>query len=149
MRARLLYTTVLELCDVPELRQQMGNCDALLGELEIQPGALVPPETAAALGEIVDELTRGKVSTAPDGLITLEKMRTLVQSGKDWATILPALKVMSTAALKTVPVPIKTGSVAVARTAMLAQAHRGLLTDPAIERAAKLAGEIAVARETV
>ncbi len=145
VRARLLYTTALELCDVPELRQHVGNCDALLGALEIQPGVSLPPEMTAALGEIVDQLTLGKVTTAPEGLITLEKMRALVQSDKGWATILPALKVLSAAVLKTVPVPLKTGAVSAARPALLAQTHRGLLSDPAIERAAKLAGEMAVA----
>jgi hypothetical protein len=145
VRARLLYTTALELCDAPELRQKLGACQALIGALEIQPGETVPPGVAAALGEIVEELTQGKVTSAPEGLVTLEKMKALVQSGKAWATILPELNVMKKAALKTVPVSVKAGAAVAERPAMMAKVYSGLLTDPGIEKTAKLAGEIAVA----
>lgn len=145
IRARLLYTTALELCDAPELRQKLGACEALIGALEIKPGELLPPSVAAALGEIVEELTQGKVTSAPEGLVTLEKMKALVQSGKDWATILLELNVMKTAALKMVPVSVKAGAAVAERPSMMAKAYSGLLTDPGIEKMAKLAGEIAVA----
>lgn len=146
VRARLLYTTALELCDVPELRQSRGTCEAIIGALEIQPGVIVPPAVAAALGEIVEELTQGRVTSTSEGLVLLEKMKTLALSGKEWAIILTELNVMKTAALKTVPVSVKTGLVVVERPAILTQAYRGLLTDPAIEKVAKRAGEIAVAQ---
>jgi hypothetical protein len=145
VRARLLYTTALELCDVPELRQKLGTCDALIGELEIQPGMLVPPEVAAALGEIAEELTQGKVSRAPEALIILENIKALALSGKNWATILPQLYEMKKEALKAVPVSVKTGTTVAERPVMLAKAYSGLLTDSGIEKAVKLAGEIAVA----
>jgi len=145
VRARLLYTTALELCAVPELRQNLGTCEALIGALEIQPGKLVPPEVAAALGEIAEELTQGGVGGGVGGLVTLEKMKALVQSAKGWATIVPELKTMKTAALKAVPVPFKAGTAIAERPAMLAKTYSGLLADPAIEKMVKLAGELAVA----
>ena len=140
-----MYTTALELCAAPELRQHLGACDALIGAPEIKPGELVPPDVAAALGEIVEELTQGKLSGASEGWVTLEKMKGLVQSGKGWATILPELHVMKTAALKTVPAPFKAGVAVAERPATTAKVYSGLLTDPGVEKIAKLAGEIAVA----
>jgi hypothetical protein len=145
VRARLLYTTALHLCDIPELRQKLGVCEALIGALEIEPGELVPPEVAAALGEISEQLTQGKVINGLGGLIILQKMYAVIQSGKNWATILSELNTMKTAAIDNALVPFKIGNAVAERPALLAKAYSGLLTDPGIEKAAKLAGKIAVA----
>ena len=52
---------------------------------------------------------------------------------------------LKTAALREVPVPITAGAAAIERSTMLAKAYSGLLADPGIEKAAKLAGHIAIA----
>lgn len=146
VRARLLYTTALELCEIPEVQQKADVCKAIISALEIQPGKLVPPEVAAALGEIAEELTQGKVGATFGGLITLEKMKTLLQSGKAWVTIVSELKAMTTEAVKAVPVPFTTGTIVTGHSALRAKMYSGLLRDSAIERMAKVTGELAVAK---
>ena len=145
VHARLLYTTALELCDVPELREGLDACAALIGELKIKPGELVPPEVVAALGEIADELTQGKAYSSPRGWSILEKMKSVVMSAHDWSEILPELKELKAAAIMTVPMPFKVETAVAERSAMSAKAYSGLLTDPSIEKMAKRAGEIAIA----
>jgi hypothetical protein len=73
-------------------------------------------------------------------------MKALVVSGASWATILPDLDALKTAALREVPPPITADVVSAGRVALLTKAYSGLLTDPGIEKAAKLAGQIAVAQ---
>jgi hypothetical protein len=146
VRARLLYTAALELCDTPEMQQRLGVCADLIGALKIAPGEIVPPEVAAALGHLLDDLTVGKIGTSMFGLGQLSKMKALIQSGKSWATILPDLKELKTTALREVPPPITPAAVTTGRAAVLTKAYSGLLTDPDVEKAAKLAGQIAVAQ---
>src|SRR5262249_2187957 len=38
-RARMLYMTALELLELPELNQKLGQCDALIGNLKINVGS--------------------------------------------------------------------------------------------------------------
>jgi hypothetical protein len=151
VRARVLYTTALELGNVPGMRQDLDSCDALIAELKIQPGEMVPPEVAAALGEIAEELTISGVGNAPDGIagleITLETMKGLVQSGMSSMAldnIIPELNELKKDALKGVPVPSTAGTVLMEPSVVTAEAYRSLLTDPGIEKVIKLSSEVAV-----
>jgi hypothetical protein len=128
------------------LQQRLGVCAELIGALKIAPGEIVPSEVAAALGQLLDDLTVGKVGTSAGGLSFLEKMKALVVSGASWATILPDLDALKADALREVPPPITAAAVSAGRAALLTRAYSGLLTDPGIEKAAKLAGQIAVAQ---
>ncbi len=149
VRARVLYTTALELCNVPELRQQFNACEALIGELIIQPGELMPPDVAAALGEIAEELTQGQVGSAPNGLISLEKIVQIIRGSAQWSTSLSQVNEIKQAALKSVPVPYKTGDVVTERPALLARVYSRLITDQEVEKQAKLIGDQAVIRSLV
>ncbi len=145
VRARLLSETALALCDAPEMKRHLGTCEAVIAALKIQPGADVPPEVAAALGQIAEELTQGQVSSGPLGKVTFDKLKTLIGSGKSYAQLLPELTEIKNNALATASTTFTTGAAITDRPAALAKAYSGLLTDPAVEKAIKSAATTAVA----
>lgn len=144
VRARLLYDSALGLCDVPELRQSLPNCGALIGALEIQPGFEVPPEVAAALGAIREELTQGEAFPAPGTVFEMEKHVKLVELAKaglvTWETVIPALLRFKDTVLAAASPPPTTTEVLAGAAQMRATGHAALLVDPAVEKAVRLAG---------
>jgi hypothetical protein len=146
VRARLLYDTALQLCDAPELQQALPNCGALIGALQITPGQTVPPEIVAALGAIAEELTQAAAFPTPGLLISPEKYVKLLEYAKEglveWADVVPQLLEYKDAVLAATMPPPTSGGIVLESAALRAVAHTALLTDPAVERAVRLAGSL-------
>jgi hypothetical protein len=149
VRARLLYDTALGLCDVPELRQALPDCGALIGALQISPGESVPPDIAAALGAIAEELSQGAAFPAPGSVFTQEKYLKLIQQAKagmvEWATVVPELLSYKEEVLASAAPPPTAGGVVLESAARRATAYTALLADPAVEKAVRLAGALGAA----
>ena len=146
VRARLLYDSALELCDVPELRQELPTCGAVIGALQVTPGESVPPEVAAALGVIAEELSQGEAFPAPGSLLDPQKYLELIELAKagtaEWVTVVPELLSYKEAVLASAAPPPTAGGVVLESTARRASAYTTLLTDPAAEKAVRLAGSL-------
>jgi len=144
--ARLLYDTALGLAEVPEFKQALPDCGELIGALEIEPGASVPPEVAAALGAIAEDLTQGAAFPAPGAGVMAVKLVNAVTRAKSgligWDTVLPQLlefKDTSQAAAQ----PPATAYTTLAGSAVTrAAVHAALLADPGVEQVVRLAGSL-------
>ena len=146
VRARLLYDSALGLCELPELRQKRPDCGALIGALQITPGLGVPPDVAAALGAIAEELTQGAAFPPPGSGIEWNKVVKLVEYAKerlvDWVTVIPELVAYKNAVLTAAAPPPTPGGIVIESAALRAAARTALLTDPAVENAVRLAGSL-------
>jgi hypothetical protein len=146
VRARLLYDSALGLCDVPEFRQELETCGALIGALQITPGESVPPEVAAALGAIAEELSQGAAFPAPGSVLDPQKYLKLIELAKagtmEWATVMPELLLYKEKVLDSAAPPPTAGGVVLESAARRATAYTALLTDPAVEKAVRLAGSL-------
>ncbi len=141
VRARLLYDTALSLCDAPEFRQSRPDCASVIGALSIQPGEDVPPEVAAALGAIADELTEGAVGGSGFNLIPQ-----IVEGAKfgtmSWEKAISQLTSLKETALATATTAPTAGMVVAEGALMQGATYAALLADPGVEKAAKLAGDL-------
>jgi len=61
-RARTLYMTVLDLLDLPELKQHLGSCDDLIGALTIE----VQDETMIAVAKEAEKQIKGSLGAIGD-----------------------------------------------------------------------------------
>lgn len=140
--ARMLYDVVLQLADAyaPRRNDHDHDCGALLSALEVRPGEAVPPEVAAALGEIAEELSPGGTLLGMLGLADLVGMakKGLVQ----WQSVLPSLKEFAKAQQAVAPPPLTGVQILAASAAKRAALHAALLTDADVERAAMMAGSV-------
>lgn len=143
VRARVLYDTALQLCELPELRQDIPDCDALLTMLEVRPGEAVPPEIAAALGAAKDDFTRG----APLKLQTMHELTIKLAAAKagtlDWDDFMIDLADARDANELTALPPTTLQQHLSHSASLRAAAHGLLLTDPAMEVVARRAGVVA------
>ncbi|MFD0465038.1 hypothetical protein ACFQY9_27570 [Microvirga aerilata] len=144
-RARLLYASVLELGDVPEMNQQSAVCTNVMGTFVIQPGVTLPPAVAAALGEIIEEFTQGPLNGAPGAWIVLEDIKTLIQSGQDWSLVIPEALAVQQKALKGLPPPATAGTLLAEHSGLMARRYSGLLADAGVERMVRRVADVAVA----
>jgi hypothetical protein len=149
VRARLLYDSALGLCDAPEFRQALPGCSALIGALQITPGQSVPPEIAAALGVIAEELSQGAAYPAPGSVLDPDKYLKLIELAKvgmvEWAMVVPELLSYKETVLASAAPPPTAGGVVLESAARRATAYTALLTDPAVEKAVRLAGSLGAA----
>ncbi|GJE41265.1 hypothetical protein [Methylobacterium soli] len=143
-RARLLYRAALELSDAPEMKQTVGDCESLIGMLEIESGAAVPPPALAAAGEILEDLTAGKVGASPKIGMMIDKMKGLLTSGKALDEMLAALKPMKAEAVAAAPPLPSLATALSAKADALPKIHTALLTDAGVEALVRRAGDIAV-----
>ena len=143
-RARLMYNLALDLSDQPELRQHLGACEALITELRIAPGDTVSPQVAAALGDIADQLTVGKVATGPNGFNWLDQMVTKLESVTEWKQTLLDLENLKVDALKHVPFGRTPGGILLEQGARMEAAHAQLLADAGVDEALRKASTVAM-----
>ena len=140
-KARTLYLTALDLLNLPELQQKLGVCDDLIAELKIEPGKDIPPEVPAAVGEIIEELTkaatlRGETTANPSRaqFATIVKEVTSKLSGaSEWKVKLAEAREVVQAAVANAPLPLATGAMVSATADILKEQHALLITQPLIE----------------
>jgi hypothetical protein len=153
VRARLLYDSALGLCAAPEFGRPSADCSALLGALEIRPGEPVPPDVAAALGAIAEDLTQAAVYSSPGAAFGAQAYAELVHGAKlgqlEWGTVIPQLLEYRDTMLSTVEPPATAGSVVTRSAAVRAAGHTALLADPAVEKAVRLAGALGAVNAVV
>jgi hypothetical protein len=148
VRARVQYDTALRLCDVPELRQDLPDCTALIGMLSITPGEAVPPEVAAALGAAAEELTQApKLFTSHLNDIVRQVMVAKI-GALDWDAVLPLVDAFKLQTLATAVAPMNADTVIAASSKARVSAHAALLTNAAVEDAARRVGVLGSALTT-
>lgn len=129
--ARLLYDAVLQLADVPELRRHEHDCGALVAALEVRPGEAVPPEVAAALGAVAEQLSPG----GGQSMLKLTQMVTYAKKGLiEWRVVLPELTEFAKTQQSVAPPPLTPVEVLAASASTRSAVHAALLADAGIER---------------
>jgi hypothetical protein len=144
-RARTLYLTALDLLSLPELRQELGACEDLIAQLKIEPGVGVPPEVPAAVGEIIEDLTKGAASSLPYVVGFVDDVKTLLGAAGSWDTKLAGARTLVQQAVASTPLAPVTGAVVAAQHGMFKEKHSLLLTRPNLDLALSDAGRAAVA----
>lgn len=146
-RARLSYATALDLLGLPFLSQSIDRCGELLQQLQIAPGADVPPEVPAAVGEILDQLTKSGAFGGLGGFVLQDKLKSVVaqaMSGAvDWSTALIELQAVAHTAVAAVA-PVATIGTSLAKSAALLElGHQKVLAQPGIDSAVLSVGKFA------
>jgi hypothetical protein len=150
-RARTLYLTALDLLALPELQQKLGMCEDLIAQLKIEPGVDVPPEVPAAVGEIIEDLTKGAASSLPYDISMrfVEDVKTLLSAAGSWDAKLAEVRTLVQQAVDNAPVAPATGVVVTAQHGILKEKHSMLLTRPNLDLALADAGRAAASNTIV
>lgn len=146
--ARLQYDTVLQLAQVPELRQQRTDCDALIATLSIAPGEVVPPEVAAAIGAAAEEFTQAPMLLIPKLKDIVTKVSWAKSGLIDWATVVPEIDAFKQELLTAPAAPVTAQSAIIVSANARASAHTALLADASVEEVARKVGAMATTRIT-
>jgi hypothetical protein len=143
-RARALYLTAVTVLNLPELKQQLGVCDDLVGRLEIPIGSEAPAKAKIAIKQIANELTQIKDHATLK--LLMPKVREALAVDASWdERVMRARKLVEEAAaaeppLLTVSRALQVGAVSNAR------AYWSVLTSPLVNQAAEEAGQVAGTR---
>lgn len=140
-QARLSYATVLDLLDLPVLDQSVDRCGELLQQLQITPGGDIPPEIPAAVGEVLEELTKSG-AFALGGIVFYNKIKNLLADGLAWDVALAELKTIAQQAIAEVPPPPTIGPSIARATELLELGHQKVLAQPGIDAAALTVGRL-------
>ena len=139
-RARMLYLTALELLGLPELNQRIGACGDLVGTLQIQVG---DPVIEAEFEDIKLELVKIEDYEALSGLVAEIKRR--LADDDTWNRRFADIRTMIREAKQNLPEKQTLGDVLERQKVQKTEAHRAVLSQPALaaaaERAAEAAGE--------
>lgn len=142
-QARTLYLTALDLLNLPELQQKLGICDDLIAELKIEPGKDIPPEVPAAVGEIMEELTKIAPKVRHGGKVTKD-VKSALQGASAWAVKLTEARAVVNAAVADAPLSLRTGAMLLSKSSILKEQHALLLTQPPIDDTLQRVGQTVV-----
>lgn len=131
-RARTLYLTALDLLNLPELQQKLGSCDDLIAELKIEPGIDIPPEVPAAVGEIIEDLTK-TIWYFPFILSFVKEVNSKLTGKADWTVKLAEARAVVQTAVANAPLALGTGAMVISKSNILKEQHARLLTRPLID----------------
>ena len=140
-RARTLYSTALELLNLPELQQKLGKCDDLIAELKIEPGKDIPPEVPAAVGEIMEDLTKG-ISIPLSTVV--QEVGNALKGAESWRVKLALARTVVQEASAQAPLPRPIGALSSGKVTSLMEKHTLLLTQLNVDHAAKAIGDASV-----
>jgi hypothetical protein len=140
-RARTLYLTALAQLNLPELQQKLGKCDDLIAQLKIEPGKDIPPEVPAAVGEIMEQLTK---DTSIDRSAVVIKVNATLKEVASWAEKLDKARTVVQDAIKIAPLPRTTGASVVDKAANLKDKYTYLFTQPNMDLILSEVGKSAV-----
>jgi hypothetical protein len=143
-RARTLYLTALAVLNLPELRQQLGHCPDVIGEIEIPLGPDVPVSAAVTVASITAELKRFKNYSALTTLVA--SVKAALTSDASWdERAARARELVEEAAAAEPPSAIIARALEI-DTAARTHAYTRALTSHAVNQAAEQAGQLAGAR---
>jgi hypothetical protein len=142
-QARTLYLTVLDLLNLPELQQRLGVCDDLIADLMIEPGKDVPAEVSAAVGAIMEELTKAAPTIRNFGKAARDAKAKL-QGQAEWSVKLVEARAVVHDAIASAPLPLATGSMVISKSNILKEQHALLLTQPLVDNRLKIVSHTAV-----
>jgi hypothetical protein len=143
-RARGLYLTALTVLNLPELKQQLGRCDDVIGEIDIALGPETPAKVVVAVSEIVRELKHIKGYATLQGLIP--KVREALKADRDWEErVALARGLVEEAVVAEPPAPTVAGALDIGAAAA-AHASWNVLTSSLVDRAADQVGQAAGAQ---
>ena len=135
-----LYLTALTVLNLPELKQQVGRCDDVIGEIDIALGPEAPAKAAIAVGEIVRELKHIQdyhaAGADTEGAVALE-------ADADWderVALARGLVEEAAAAESPEPTIARALEIGAAATARVLKRARRLLVDRAADQAGQVAG---------
>lgn len=136
--ARTLYLTALDLLDLPELQQKLGVCDDVIAELKIEPGKDVPPEVPAAVGQIIEDLTRQAMTRRRGGASTassstqfasvVKEVSSKLSAASEWDVKLAEARKVVQTAIANVPLPLATGAMLNGGASLLKEQQAQLIT---------------------
>jgi Tc toxin complex TcA C-terminal TcB-binding domain len=141
-KARTLYLTALDLLNLPELQQKLGKCDDLIAELKIEPGKDIPPEVPAAIGEILEELTRVPLGKSLDK--ASKDVKAALQGASAWNARLTEARAVVNAAVADAPSSPTTGAMVISKSNILREQHALLLMQPLIDDSLQVVGKTVV-----
>jgi hypothetical protein len=140
-KARTLYVTALELCDLPELKQQLDSCEKKIADFVIVIGEDVPENVQPAMERIEEEAANITDNRALASV--LANIKIALTADKDWASRLNDARSLVEDAVASSSESLTMGS-ALGRKAQAEQrAYSRLLMEPSIERAAQTSAELA------
>ncbi len=139
--ARTLYLSALELLNLPELQQKLGGCDDLIAELKIEPGKDIPPEVPAAVGELMEELTKtasgqGRITAVPSHsqiAAAVKEVTAKLSGASEWTVKLAEAREVVQAAVANAPVSLAMGALVSATANIVKEQHALLITSPIID----------------
>ncbi len=140
-RARNLYLQALSVLDSAELKQHLGSCDDIIGEIDIPLGPAVPPKISAGVGAIKADLGRLKNYAVLAALTP--KVSEVLHSDAEWTERLTQARVLVDDALAAQPPAPTVGDAMRIGADAHARATAALLTSRAITTAAQAAGRSA------
>jgi hypothetical protein len=142
-RARSLYLTLLAVLSLPELHQQFGQCEDVVGEIDIALGADAPVSAQVQVGVMTGELLElDNVGVLKDAAV---KVKAALGAEASWDERLARARSVVDAALATTkPSPTVAESLT-ARTTADRVAQSAVLTSPLVDVSAARIGATAAA----
>lgn len=137
-RARLLYLTVLELLETAELKQQIGLCTNLIGNLDIQVGDPYWMPVFDALKQEIALITDTSMLTALIG-----EINAVMSNGEALEVQFAKASDLVAQAKATLPPPQQIAGIVEGNGAITAKAQAVMLADSAIAASAEHAGTLA------
>jgi len=141
-QARTLYLTALDLLNLPELQQKLGKCDDLIAELKIEPGKDIPPEVPAAVGEILEELTKVPLGKSLNKASI--EVKSALQGASAWNVRLTEARAVVNTAVADAPSSPTTGAIVISKSNILKEQHALLLMQPLIDDSLQTVGKTVV-----
>ncbi|GEO13531.1 neuraminidase-like domain-containing protein [Microvirga aerophila] len=132
-RSRTLYLTALDLLSLPELKQKLGICNDLIGQLVLEPGIEVPPEVPPAIQALLEDLTQNVVITLPFLVDVVTDLKNVLSSPGSWDLKLQQAKNVVGNAVAAAPIRPSLGELMTAEQDAVKARESILLTRPALD----------------
>ncbi|SPB18558.1 hypothetical protein NOV72_05758 [Caballeronia novacaledonica] len=154
-RARTLYLAELAVLSLPELHQQLGGCDDLVGEIEIPLGPAAPIKASIGIAALTSELRRFRDAGSLAALVP--KVKSVIAEDSSWDDKLANARKLVEEATVSQPSPLTIAKLLETHEAASTRAYAGLLTSRIVSEAveavgmqasAQLAGTVAAAAGT-
>lgn len=137
-RARTLYLTALELLDDDALKQQLGTCEEMIGQLKIEVG---DPQWNSVASEIKSELS--EITDIAQVQTAIGLVETALSADEPWEVKFAKARAIIAEKKANRPAPPTFDTVLQQRSGFLKKAQAALLTQDAVSRVADAAGQVA------
>ena len=143
-KARVLYTTALELLDLPELKQQLDACDRKVGDLLLAIDSAAPVEVRGLARNVVAENLL-KIRTPAALATATSPIGAVFANNADWPQRLARARSVVEEAVAAEAETVTVSSVLSRNATAVQNSRRVLLSQPSLDQPAKLAAQIAAA----